>query len=128
EDAALVDQLLLLLGPRQARQRPLRKQDLLRVRIECHGEAAQPEDAGAVDHLAQQHLMTEMHAIEVADGDDRGGGHASTIRGRRTSASAPARQINWPAGSHTQTSGAAAIRSGTDWPSASREAWSASTW
>ena len=54
--------------------RPLRVEDAGRMGIEGDGEGLAAEKAGARDDLGDDSLMAEMHAVEVADGGDDGGG------------------------------------------------------
>src|SRR5215216_1447040 len=60
--------------------------------LERNRQAAQAESASAVDHLLNQLLMSQMHAVEVADRDDgRFGRRGHSIsRGRRSVASGSA--------------------------------------
>ena len=54
--------------------RLLRAEDAGGMRIEGDGEGLAAEKAGASDDLGDDSLMAEMHAVEVADGGDNGGG------------------------------------------------------
>src|SRR5947209_3307705 len=51
--------------------RALRPEDDLGARIESEDDRLKIECAGALHHLADQHLMATMDAVERADRDDR---------------------------------------------------------
>ena len=54
--------------------RTLRVEDAGGMGIEGDGEGLAGEKTGACDDLGDDSLMAKMHAIEVADGGDDGGG------------------------------------------------------
>ena len=54
--------------------RPLRVEDTGGMGIEGDGEGLAAEKAGAGDDLGDDSLVAKMHAVEVADGGDDGGG------------------------------------------------------
>jgi hypothetical protein len=40
-----------------------------RVRLECHGNRSAADGIGPFDDLVKQGLMTDVHPVEVADGN-----------------------------------------------------------
>jgi hypothetical protein len=60
------------LRARQVRPSPFGEEDLFGVRVEGDGQTTQAERTRSVNGLSNQFLMTEMDAVEIADGDDRG--------------------------------------------------------
>ncbi len=54
--------------------RPFRVEDAGRVGIEGDGEGLAAEKTGASDDLRDDSLVAKMHAVEVANGGDDGGG------------------------------------------------------
>ena len=49
------------------------------VGIEGDGEGLAAEEAGAGDDLGDDSLVAEVHAVEVADGGDDGGGRGGEV-------------------------------------------------
>ena len=67
----------LLAQSRESRRRRVPGEKLARVRLECEYGGLQAAVRGMCDQAAKQGAMTEVHTIEIADGEHgRGGRHS----------------------------------------------------
>ena len=73
-DSGVGEQFQLAGQRSEEEMRPLRVEDARRMGVEGDGDGLAAEKAGASDDLGDDSLMAKMHAVEVANGGDDGGG------------------------------------------------------